>query len=69
MGAYKLLLCIGPLCLFLADGNTFQNLKVSSPAPVTIYYPHGDIAKYNTLYVCPVNVAYFCKEGYFQTII
>ena len=69
------------------DGNTFQNLKVSSPAPVTIVCPSGDNAKYKTLdteqlyiitisnikhkylYVCPVNVANFCIEGYFHTTI
>lgn len=28
----------------------FQNLSVSSPAPVTIVDPSGDIAKYSTLY-------------------
>lgn len=27
----------------------FQNLSVSSPAPVTIVDPSGDIAKYSTL--------------------
>jgi hypothetical protein len=31
------------------EGYTFQNLKVSSPAPVTIVYPSGLIAKYKTL--------------------
>ena len=32
--------------LLLRDlGNTFQNLRVSSPAPVTIEEPSGDIAK------------------------
>ena len=51
------------------EGNTFQNLKVSSPAPVTMLCPSGDIDRYRTLYVCPVNVATFCIEGYFQTII
>jgi hypothetical protein len=29
-------------------GKTFQNLKVSSPAPVTIVLPSGLIAKYKT---------------------
>lgn len=29
-------------------GNTFQNLMVSSPDPVTILSPSGDIARYNT---------------------
>ena len=32
-------------------GNTFQNLRVSSPAPVTIVLPSGLIAKYRTRYV------------------
>lgn len=50
-------------------GKTFQNLKVSSPAPVTIVYPSGDIDKYKTLYVCPVKSAIFSKEGYFQMTI
>lgn len=32
--------------LLLRDlGKTFQNLRVSSPAPVTIEEPSGDIAK------------------------
>ena len=34
-----------PSFLFFILGNIFQNLKVSSPAPVTIVFPHGDIAK------------------------
>jgi hypothetical protein len=50
-------------------GNTFQNLSVSSPAPVTIVCPEGFIAKNNTLLVCPVKVVTFSKLGYFQTII
>jgi len=29
-------------------GNTFQNLRVSSPAPVTIVCPSGDMARYRT---------------------
>ena len=29
----------------LKEGNTFQNLRVSSPAPVTICCPHGLIDK------------------------
>lgn len=32
----------------LALLNTFQNLRVSSPAPVTMASPSGDIAKYKT---------------------
>ena len=30
---------------FLFFGNTFQNLRVSSPAPVTIVSESGDIAR------------------------
>jgi hypothetical protein len=50
-------------------GKIFQNLKVSSPAPVTIVLPSGLIAKYSTLYVCPVKVATFSIFGYFQILI
>jgi len=32
-------------------GNTFQNLSVSSPAPVTRVYPSGLHDRYNTLNV------------------
>lgn len=46
-----------------------QNLKVSSPAPVTIVVPSGFIAKYKTLYVCPVNVSIFYIFGIVQTFI
>lgn len=53
----------------LADGNTFQNLRVSSPAPVTIFSPSGLIARYSTLMLCPVKVAIFFIEGYFHTTI
>ncbi len=49
-----------PYSLF---GKMFQNLKVSSPAPVTIVYPSGDIAKYKTLKVWPVKVAIFSIVG------
>jgi hypothetical protein len=38
-----------PSILFLVLGKTFQNLSVSSPAPVTIVLPQGLIAKYKTL--------------------
>jgi hypothetical protein len=31
--------------LYFFDGNTFQNLNVSSPDPVTMLYPSGDNAK------------------------
>ncbi|CDF39722.1 unnamed protein product [Chondrus crispus] len=50
---YRILILLGdrsdllsalPL-LFFALGNTFQNRSVSSPAPVTIVSPLGDIAK------------------------
>ncbi len=61
------------LCPFFPDsfllGKMFQNLNVSSPAPVTIVLPSGLIAKYNTLYVCPVSVAIFYIFGYFHTFI
>ena len=50
-------------------GNTFQNLKVSSPAPVTKVCPQGDTDKYKTLKVWPVSRASFFMEGYFQIII
>jgi len=55
--------------LFFGPGKTFQNRNVSSPAPVTTVWPSGDIARYKTLYVCPVKVATFDMEGYFHTII
>jgi hypothetical protein len=54
--------------LLLDFGNTLQNLRVSSPAPVTIDDPSGDIARYNTLKVCPVSVVIFSIDGYFQTM-
>ena len=50
-------------------GNTFQNLKVSSPAPVTIVSPSGLMAKNNTLDVWPIKVVTFSKLGYFQHTI
>jgi len=50
-------------------GNTFQNLSVSSPAPVTRVYPSGLHDRYNTLNVWPVKVASFFIVGYFHTII
>jgi hypothetical protein len=40
-----------PSFLFFKLGKTFQNLRVSSPAPVTIVFPHGLIAKYKTLII------------------
>lgn len=61
------------LCVKLDDcfelGKTFQNLNVSSPAPVTIVYPLGFIAKNRTLLVWPVRVVIFYNVGYFQTTI
>ncbi len=53
----------------LVSGNTFQNLNVSSPAPVTIVCPDGFIAKNNTRLVWPVRVVTFYKLGYFHTMI
>ena len=35
-----------PLLFML--GKMFQNLRVSSPAPVTIFEPHGLIERYRT---------------------
>jgi hypothetical protein len=46
-----------------------QNLRVWSPAPVTILVLHGLNPSYNTLHVCPVKQAIFYKVGYFHTII
>ena len=54
--------------LDLLFGNRFQKRRVSSPAPVTIELPSGDIAKYSTRYVWPVRVAIFSIVGYFQTM-
>jgi len=51
------------------DRNTFQNQSVSSPAPLTMVCPSGEIARYNTLYVWPVKVASLDIVGYLQTII
>lgn len=50
-------------------GKTFQKRNVSSPAPVTIVWPSGDIAKYRTRKVCPVSVASLLIFGYFHTMI
>lgn len=58
---------IRPSFLFFA--KQFQNLSVSSPAPVTMTCPSGDIAKYRTLYVCPVKLTTCVILGYFQTTI
>ena len=45
------------------EGNKFQNLNVSSPAPVIILSPFGLILKNRTLYVCPIRVANLVNEG------
>jgi len=50
-------------------GKMFQKRKVSSPAPVTMVVPSGFIARYNTLYVCPVRVSIFYIFGIFQMFI
>lgn len=55
--------------LFFALGKTFQNLNVSSPAPVTIVSPDGDIDRYNTRLECPISVTTFDNVGYFHTMI
>ena len=49
--------------------NTFQNLRVSSPAPVTMASPSGDMARYSTRYEWPVNLAIWTSDGYFHTKI
>jgi hypothetical protein len=54
---------------YFIGGNTFQNLSVSSPAPVTRVWPSGLTLRYSTLKVCPVSKANFFIEGYFHTII
>lgn len=53
----------------LGFGKTFQNLRVSSPAPVTIVLPSGLIARYKTLNECPVNVLILSIFGYFHIFI
>jgi hypothetical protein len=53
----------------LALGKTFQNLRVSSPAPVTMVSPVGFIARNSTRLVCPVKVVIFYNVGYFHTTI
>lgn len=40
-------------------GKAFQNLSVSSPAPVTMVSPEGLIARKRTLLEWPVSVAVF----------
>jgi len=57
-----------PPVLF-APGKAFQNLSVSSPAPVTIVCPSGDMARYSTRNVCPVNVVTLVILGYLHKII
>lgn len=53
--------------LFMLFGNSFQKRRVSSPAPVTTVSASGDMARYKTLKLCPVKVAIFLSDGYFQT--
>lgn len=50
-------------------GKAFQNLNVSSPAPVTMVSPEGFMARNRTRLVWPVRVVVFCKLGYFQIVI
>ena len=40
--------CVDESRPLLMLGNTFQKRKVSSPAPVTILYPHGLMERYST---------------------
>lgn len=54
---------------FVLLGNAFQNLNVSSPAPVTMVYPDGFIAKKRTRLEWPVRVVVFWRLGYFQMMI
>src|SRR5207237_8461639 len=49
--------------------KTFQNLSVSSPAPVTIVVPSGLQLRYRTRYVCPVRLTTCSIFGYFHTTI
>lgn len=49
------------------SGNMFQNLMVSSPAPVIIVCPFADAVKNKTRAVWPVNVATRVMDGYLQT--
>jgi hypothetical protein len=58
---------IPPLEVCLLFAKMVQNRNVSSPAPVTIVWPSGLIAKYNTREVCPVNAATWVIDGYFHT--
>lgn len=61
-----------PALFFESDrgpGKTCQNRSVSSPAPVTIVDPSGDMAKYKTRYVCPVRVTTLLRLGYRHTTI
>lgn len=50
-------------------GKTFQNRNVSSPAPVTMVCPSGDMARKSTRNVCPVSVVSLLMLGYLQTTI
>ena len=54
---------------FSTTGNSFQNLKVSSPAPVTTVSLSGDKSIYNTLLLCPLSSATGCIQGYFHMLI
>ena len=58
-----------PLFWVFFGGNTFQNLSVSSPAPVTRVWPSGLAARYKTRYEWPVRVAMRFMLGYFQTLM
>jgi hypothetical protein len=49
--------------------NAFQKRSVSSPAPVTMTWPSGLMARYSTRYVCPVKDTTCCMLGYFHTMI
>jgi hypothetical protein len=54
---------------FALLGKAFQNLSVSSPAPVTMVSPDGFMARNKTRLECPVRVVVFWSEGYFQMMI
>lgn len=54
---------------FFELGKTFQKRRVSSPAPVTMVDPSGDMVRYSTRMVCPIRVETFSILGYFQMLI
>ena len=54
---------------FILLGKAFQNLSVSSPAPVTIVSPEGFMARKRTRLEWPVSVVVFWSEGYFHMMI